>query len=32
MQNADMIKRKLKKLDELVGKDVLDFVYEIYDS
>ena len=32
MKDADMIKLKLKKLDELVGKEVLDFIYEIYDS
>ena len=31
MQNTE-IKEKIKKLDRLVGKEVLDFIYEIYDS
>jgi len=32
MQNADMIKDKLRKLDALVGQEVLNFIYDIYDS
>lgn len=32
MQNTDVIKGKLKKLDALVGKEVLDFMYEVYDA
>ena len=32
MYDIDSLSEKVKKLDSLVGKEVLDFLYEVYDS
>ena len=32
MQNLEILRKKLKKFDKLVGKEVLDFIYDVYDS